>query len=66
MKGRMIPVLGASFWILGLVLFIVGLNISEPAGSWFTVSGSVLFLAGLALEGVYWLKRDKDGEDKKA
>ena len=66
MKGRTIPVLGASFWILGLILFVVGLNVSAPAGSWLTVSGSILFLAGLALEGVHWLKRDRNGKDGKA
>ncbi len=60
MKGKMLPALGAGFWILGLILFLVGLNIHTDAGSWLTVIGSIAFLLGLGLEGVIWFRRRRD------
>ncbi len=63
-SGKLIPLLGALCWIVGLVLFITGLNLSGDAASWLNVSGSVLFLIGLGLEGIVWVRRKKqDGQD---
>ena len=60
MKNKTVPILGASLWILGLILFVVGLNIRSSAGSWMTVVGNILFLAGLGLEGVVWFRKRKE------
>ena len=66
MKSRMLPVLGAVFWILGLILFLTGLNIHTSAGQWMTVTGNIVFFLGLGLEGVYWMKsrREKEKEEQ--
>ena len=62
MNQRLLPALGASLWILGLVMSIVGLNIHTPTGTWISVVGNIVFLTGLGLEGVWWMKRRKSGE----
>ena len=53
----------AVFWILGLALFLVGLNLSTDAGKWLTVIGQILFLLGLLIEGVIWFRK-KQSEPK--
>ena len=65
MKGKKLPVLGAGLWILGLVLFLVGLNIHTDTGRWMAVLGNIAVLAGLALEGVVWMKKHRDQEPEK-
>ena len=62
-RQKRVAALGASFWILGLVLFILGLNISGNAGQWMTVAGSAVFLIGLGLEGILWLKGRRKQEE---
>ena len=58
-KEKLLTALGAGFWILGLVLSIVGMNISSDAGSWMSVTGNILFLVGLGLEGICFYRRHK-------
>lgn len=60
MSEKLLPVLGASLWILGLVLSIVGLNIHSATGTWISVIGNIAFLVGLGLEGIHWVRRRKD------
>ena len=60
MKGKLLPALGAGCWILGLILFLVGLNLHTDTGSWLTVLGSIAFLLGLGLEGVIWFSRRRN------
>ena len=60
MKGKKLPVIGASLWILGLALFLIGLNIKSDAGSWMSVIGNICFFLGLGIEGVVWMKKKKD------
>ena len=66
MRGKLLPALAAGFWIAGLVLGIVGLNIHSDAGSWLSVTGNILFFLGLALEGVFWVRRrgESSGKEK--
>ena len=64
MSGKLLPVLGASLWILGLILFVVGLNIHTPAGSWMSIAGNIAFLVGLGLEAVWYLRRRKAARDE--
>ena len=60
MKGKTLPVIGASLWILGLALFLIGLNIKSGTGSWMSVIGNICFFLGLGIEGVVWMKKKKD------
>lgn len=57
--GKTLPLIGASLWILGLALFLVGLNVKTDAGSWLSVIGNICFFLGLGIEGVYWVKSRK-------
>ena len=63
MNSKLLPLLGAGLWVLGLFLFILGLNLSAPASSWLTVLGNILFFLGLALEGILWFRRRKERKD---
>ena len=40
MNEKLLPVLGAGLWILGLILSIVGLNIHSATGTWISVIGN--------------------------
>ena len=65
MKGKKLPLIGASLWILGLALFLIGLNIKSDAGSWMSVVGNICFFLGLGIEGVVWMKKKKDPPSEK-
>ena len=60
-------VAGCGLWIIGLAVFIIGLNLSENTKEWLTVAGSILFLAGLGITGALWMKTKKETaeQDKK-
>ena len=60
MNGKLLPILGAGLWILGLILSIVGLNIHSDTGTWLSVIGNILFLVGLGIEGYIWFRRKRD------
>ena len=62
MKSKTLPVLGASLWILGLILFLIGLNIHTPTGQWMAIIGNIAFFVGLGLEGIVWFKKRKEGD----
>ena len=67
MKGKKLPLIGAILWILGLALFLIGLNVRSNAGSWMSVIGNICFFLGLGIEGVVWMKNRKEsaaGEKK--
>lgn len=51
---RTLKILASLFWIIGLAVSIVGLNIKTDTGRWMSVAGSITFLIGLALQGVVW------------
>ena len=51
---KTLKILASLFWIIGLVVSIVGLNIKTDTGRWMSVIGNVTFLIGLALQGVVW------------
>ena len=51
---KTLKILASLFWIIGLVVSIVGLNIKTDTGRWMSVIGNVTFLVGLALQGVVW------------
>lgn len=51
---KTLKILASLFWIIGLVVSIVGLNIKTDTGRWMSVAGNITFLVGLALQGVVW------------
>ena len=51
---KTLKILASLFWIIGLVVSIVGLNIKTDTGRWMSVAGNITFLIGLALQGVVW------------
>ena len=53
-------VAGCGLWIIGLAVFIIGLNLSGNTKEWLTVAGSILFLAGLGITGALWMKTKKE------
>ncbi len=61
MKGWTIA--GCVLWIIGLILFITGLNLEGQAKEWMTVIGSIVFLAGLGVSGAVWMKKKKDEDE---
>ena len=62
---RKMTVIGCSMWIVGLVTAIIGLNLTGNAKTWVSIVGNVIFLVGLGITGVVWMKKKKD-EDKNA
>ncbi|MBR5961439.1 MAG: hypothetical protein IKZ98_10675 [Clostridia bacterium] len=53
---------GCILWIAGLVVFIVGMNLSGETKELMKTAGSVVFLIGLALYGVVWVKKKNESD----
>lgn len=62
---KKLTVIGCAMWIVGLVTAIIGLNLTGTAKTWVSIVGNVVFLVGLGITGVVWMKKKKD-EDKNA
>ena len=60
--NRKMTVAACVLWLAGLAAFIVGLNIKSDTGKWLSIIGQIVFLAGLALEGVLWFRK-KNAEE---
>ena len=58
---------GGILWMIGLVMSIVGMNISTDTGKLIAVIGNILSLIGLGIVGAAWLaargEKDKGQED---
>ena len=60
---------GCILWIIGLAVFIIGLNLEGNTREWMTIAGSIAFLAGLGISGAVWMKNKKEpdsADEKKA
>ena len=53
---------GCVCWIIGLILFLVGLNLTGSTKDWLVIAGNILFFFGLAIVGAMWLKKKKEEE----
>jgi hypothetical protein len=53
---------GAILWIIGLTLFIIGLNLTGSTREWMTIAGSLSFLIGLGITGAVWMKKKQKDE----
>ena len=60
---RTLKILASLFWIIGLVVSIVGLNIKTDTGRWMSVASNITFLVGLALQGVVWALMSRKKKD---
>ena len=60
---KTLKILASLFWIIGLVVSIVGLNIKTDTGRWMSVAGNITFLVGLALQGVAWALMSRKKKD---
>ena len=60
---KKLTIAGGALWIIGLALFITGLNLTGSTKEWMTVIGSIAFLAGLGMLGIVWAKKKKDEQE---
>ena len=60
---KKLTVIGCTMWILGLVTTIIGLNLTGNAKTWVSIVGNVVFLIGLVITGIVWVKKKKDVEE---
>ena len=60
---KKLTVIGCTMWIVGLVTAIIGLNLTGNARTWVSIVGNVVFLVGLGITGIVWMKRKKDEEN---
>ena len=51
---------GCILWIVGLVVFIVGINLTNNVRETMMTLGSIVFIIGLGINGVVWVKRKND------
>ena len=60
---KKLTVIGCTMWIVGLVTAIIGLNLTGNARTWVSIVGNVVFLVGLGITGIVWMKKKKDDEN---
>ena len=59
---KKLTVAGCIFWIVGLIVFIVGMNINSNVREPMMTLGSIVFLVGLAINGVVWVKKKSESD----
>ena len=60
---KKLTVIGCTMWIVGLVTAIIGLTLTGNARTWVSIVGNVVFLVGLGITGIVWMKRKKAEEN---
>ena len=60
---KKLTVIGCAMWISGLIVTIVGLNLTGDAKTWVSVIGNVVFLIGLGITGYIWFKKKKEEKE---
>ena len=60
---RKLTFTGSLLWIVGLIIFLVGFNLTGSTKEWMTIAGSITFLIGLGINGYIWMKK-KNGSDQ--
>lgn len=61
--NRKMTVIACVLWLAGIAAFIIGLNIQSDTGKWLSAIGQIVFLVGLALEGILYFRR-KNAEEQ--
>ena len=57
---KKLTVAGCIFWIAGLI--IVGMNLNSNVREPMMTLGSIVFLVGLAINGVVWVKKKSESD----
>ena len=60
---RKLTFTGCLLWIVGLIIFLVGFNLTGSTKEWMPIAGSITFLIGLGISGYIWMKK-KNGSDQ--
>ena len=53
---------GCILWIVGLVVFIVGINLTSNTRETMMTLGSIIFMMGLGISVFVWMKKKSDSE----
>lgn len=59
---KKLTVAGCILWIAGLIVFIVGMNLNSNVREPMMTLGSIVFLVGLAINGVVWVKKKSESD----
>ena len=54
---------GCGLWIIGLAVFLTGINLTGKTKDWMSVIGSIVFLAGLGITGAVRMKAARDTQE---
>ena len=58
---KKMTITGCSLWIIGLIVFIVGINLTGNTRETMMTLGSIIFMMGLGLSAIVWIKKKNDG-----
>ncbi|MBP5726425.1 MAG: hypothetical protein J6Y48_05055 [Clostridia bacterium] len=59
---RKLTFTGCLLWVAGLIVFLVGFNLTGSTKEWMTTVGSIVFLVGLGINGYVWMKKKNDSD----
>ena len=59
---KKMTITGCSLWIIGLIVFIVGINLTGNTRETMMTLGSIIFLMGLGLSAIVWMKKKSDSD----
>ena len=59
---KKLTITGCSLWIIGLIVFIVGINLTGNTRETMMTLGSIIFLMGLGLSAIVWMKKKSDSD----
>lgn len=61
-RMKKMTITGCSLWIIGLIVFIVGINLTGNTRETMMTLGSIIFLMGLGLSAIVWMKKKSDSD----
>ena len=59
---RKLTFAGCLLWGVGLIVFLVGFNLTGSTKEWMTPAGSIVFLVGLGINGYVGMKKKNDSD----
>ena len=61
-RMKKMTITGCSLWIIGLIVFIAGINLTGNTRETMMTLGSIIFLMGLVLSAIVWMKKKSDSD----
>ena len=61
-RMKKMTITGCSLWIIGLIVFIVGINLTGNTRETMMTLGSIIVLMGLVLSAIVWMKKKSDSD----